>query len=144
MVPSIEARKRHSESIFGVWLATISAEGLGAIRSEARYAEGSSASEDEFFPEVNTVVALVILSVFVWSMLEDPFVLTAGDAAILEAASLLASTEDDPPRKAIKTTTENGPRHMNFPLLEQAEVCLSRPASAIVRMAPELFSEYEL
>ena len=129
MVPSIEARKRHSESTFDVWLATRSAE--------------RSASEDAFFPEVNTVVALVILSVFVWSIVEYPLALTAGDAAILEAASLLASTENDPPRKAIKTTTENGPRHMNFPLLEQAEVCLSRPASAIVRMAPELFSEYE-
>ena len=86
---------------------------------------------------------LAALSVRKCSRLDGPLKLATVEGAMLASATLCAGTEDDAPSRVAKITIEHGALHMNYPLLEQAEVCLPSSRSAIVRMAHELFSGYE-
>lgn len=109
----------------------------------SRYAEEITGLGSEFFLAVNTVVDLAVLSASKCSRMDGPLRRGTLDGAMLAAPISCAGTEDDAPIRADKNTIENGALHMNFPLLEQAEVCLPSLQSAIVRMAHELFEGYE-
>jgi len=73
------------------------------------------------------------------SWLDGSLRLEIDSGIMLAAATLCASTEGDAQSRAAVNTIENDALHMNFPLLEQAQVCLPGLQSAIVRMAHELF-----
>lgn len=88
----------------------------------------------------NSVLGLAILSVLKRSKVDDALRLTNDDGAMLSLDSFWADAQSDVPNRAAKNTIENGALHMNFPILEQAQVCLSSLQCAIVRMAHELFS----
>jgi len=89
------------------------------------------------------VFDLAVLLVSKYSRLDESLGLATVEGAMLAAAIVCAGAKDGTPSRAAKSTIENGALHMNFPLLEQAEVCLPSLQSAIVRMAHELFSGFE-
>jgi hypothetical protein len=111
------------------------------MRSTSRYADGIIWLDAGFWLGVNTVFFMATLSLPSCSRLAGPLVLATGDDAMLAAATLCADAADDAPSRVVIKTIENGALHMNFPLLEQAQVCLPRLQSAIVRMAHELFPD---
>ena len=113
------------------------------MRSTSRSADKVIWLEAGFCLGVNTVFDRDALSVPKCSMPEGPLTLATAAGAILASADLCAGTENDAPSRAAMNTVENGALHMNFPLLEQAQVCWPRLQPAIVRMAHELFPGYK-
>lgn len=75
---------------------------------------------------VNTVFDLLDLSVPGCSRDEGALRLEIAGCAMLEAAGLCACADTDAASSAAKNTVESGALHMNYPLLEQAQVCFPR------------------